>query len=194
MKKLLFVFLGTLLSLSALADESVKSWNFTNNEEGECIVDIVLPTEKTKEDALKAVKIAINKISLVSRDLISTTDSSMTYELIKNTKNRYNPFAGSFTENMSFKLVATASEGVVKIKCTNFSLIGTYTGYGNKVETREFTAMIDEYHYNQELIDGGTLKKKEIKKLKDDQKNINSELNMCQEELNKMIETIKIGL
>ena len=71
MKKLLFLALSMLIALPTMADDEVKSWNFTNNEEGECVIDVVIPTEKDQVAAIKAVKVAINKITLSGRNLLT---------------------------------------------------------------------------------------------------------------------------
>lgn len=194
MKKFLLIALSALFALPTMADDEVKSWNFTNNEDGECVVELVIPTEKDQTSALKAVKIAINKISLVGREVVVANDSVLAYKLMKNTKMRYNPFAGSFTENMAFNFKATYANSNVYIYMNEFYLISGYSGYGSKVESQSFTAIIDEYNYNQELLGNDKIKKKEKKALLDDQEDINGELNMCQQELDNMMNTIKMGL
>lgn len=194
MKKLLFLALSMLIALPTMADDEVKSWNFTNNEDGECVIDVVIPTEKDQAAAIKAVKVAINKITLSARTLLSSTDSTLVYNLTKNTKIRYNPFAGNFTEDMAFNLLVTYSENSIKLHITEPTIICGYSGYGSNVTSKSFAARIDEYNTYQEKLNGGSIKSKEKKEIKNEIKNINGELNMCQEELNKMLDTIKKGL
>lgn len=194
MKKLLFLALSMLIALPTMADDEVKSWNFTNNEDGECVIDVVIPTEKDQAAAIKAVKVAINKITLSARTLLSSTDSTLVYNLTKNTKIRYNPFAGNFTEDMAFNLLVTYSENNIKLHITEPTIICGYSGYGSNVTSKSFAARIDEYNSYQEKLNSGSIKSKEKKEIKNEIKNINGELNMCQEELNKMLDTIKKGL
>lgn len=194
MKKLLFVALSMLMALPMVASDDVKSWNFTNNEDGECVVDIVIPTEKDQASAIKAVKVAINKINLSARNLITSTDSTLVYHLVKNTKMRYNPFAGNFTENMSINLVVTYSENSIKLHITEPTVICEYNGYGSKSTSKAFSARIDDYNSCIEKLNDNSIKGKEKKECKEEIKNINSELNMCQKELNGMIEAIKNAL
>lgn len=194
MKKLLFLALSMLIALPTMANDEVKSWNFTNNEDGECVIDVVIPTEKDQAAAIKAVKVAINKITLSARTLLSSTDSTLVYNLTKNTKIRYNPFAGNFTEDMAFNLLVTYSENSIKLHITEPTIICGYSGYGSNVTSKSFAARIDEYNTYQEKLNGGSIKSKEKKEIKNEIKNINGELNMCQEELNKMLDTIKKGL
>ena len=193
MKKLLFLALSMLIALPTMA-EDVKSWNFTNNEDGECVIDIVIPTEKDQASALKAIKVAINKITLTARNLVSSTDSTLSYQLSKNTKMRYNPFAGNFTEDMAFNLLVTYSENSIKLHVTEPTIICSYSGYGSNVTSKSFAARIDDYNIYQEKLSNGSAKGKEKKECKEEIKNINSELNMCQKEFDQMIETIKRGL
>lgn len=194
MKKLLFIALSMLIALPTMANDGVKSWNFTNNEDGECVIDIVIPTEKDQASALKAIKVAINKITLTARNLVSSTDSTLSYQLSKNTKMRYNPFAGNFTEDMAFNLLVTYSENSIKLHVTEPTIICSYSGYGSNVTSKSFAARIDDYNIYQEKLSNGSAKGKEKKECKEEIKNINSELNMCQKEFDEMIEIIKRAL
>lgn len=194
MKKLLFLALSMLIALPTMANDDVKNWNFTNNEDGECVIDVVIPTEKDQATAIKAVKATINKITLSGRNLLGSTDSTLVYHLTKNTKMRYNPFAGNFTEDMAFNLLVTYSEHSIKLHITEPTVVCGYSGYGSKVTSKSFASRIDEYNTYQEKLNDSSVKSKEKKEIKSEIKNINGELNMCQEEFNKMLETIKKGL
>jgi small-conductance mechanosensitive channel len=194
MKKLLFLALSMLITLPTMANDDVKNWNFTNNEDGECVIDVVIPTEKDQATAIKAVKATINKITLSGRNLLGSTDSTLVYHLTKNTKMRYNPFAGNFTEDMAFNLLVTYSENSIKLHITEPTVVCGYSGYGSKVTSKSFASRIDEYNTYQEKLNDSSVKSKEKKEIKSEIKNINGELNMCQEEFNKMLETIKKGL
>jgi small-conductance mechanosensitive channel len=194
MKKLLFLALSMLIALPTMANDDVKNWNFTNNEDGECVIDVVIPTEKDQATAIKAVKATINKITLSGRNLLGSTDSTLVYHLSKNTKMRYNPFAGNFTEDMAFNLLVTYSENSIKLHITEPTVVCGYSGYGSKVTSKSFASRIDEYNTYQEKLNDSSVKSKEKKEIKSEIKNINGELNMCQEEFNKMLETIKKGL
>jgi small-conductance mechanosensitive channel len=194
MKKLLFLALSMLIALPTMANDDVKNWNFTNNEDGECVIDVVIPTEKDQATAIKAVKATINKITLSGRNLLGSTDSTLVYHLTKNTKMRYNPFAGNFTEDMAFNLLVTYSENSIKLHITEPTVVCGYSGYGSKVTSKSFASRIDEFNTYQEKLNDSSVKSKEKKEIKSEIKNINGELNMCQEEFNKMLETIKKGL
>ena len=194
MKKLLFLALSVLFALPTMADDKVKSWKFENNEDGECVINVVIPTEKDQVAAIKAVKVGINKLTLASKQLVASTDSTLVYHLVKNTKVRYNPFAGNFTEDMAINLFVSYSEGNVYLQATEPTVICSYSGYGQKTTSKSFANRIDEYNICSEKIADKSVSKKEQKECKEEMKNINGELNMCQEEFDKMIEMIKRGL
>lgn len=194
MKKLLFLALSMLIALPTMANDDIKSWRFENNEDGECVVDIVIPTEKDQVAAIKAVKIAINKITLSARNLITATDSTLIYHLSKNTKMRYNPFAGNFTEDMAFNLFVTYSENSIKLHITEPTLVCSYSGYGNNVTSKSFATRIDDYNSCQEKLNDGSAKSKDKKACKEEIKNINGELNICQKEFDSIIDEIKNSL
>ena len=138
MKKLLFLALSMLFALPTMADDKVKSWKFENNEDGECVINVVIPTEKDQVAAIKAVKVGINKLTLASKQLVASTDSTLVYHLVKNTKVRYNPFAGNFTEDMAINLFVSYSEGNVYLQATEPTVICSYSGYGQKTTSKSF--------------------------------------------------------
>ena len=107
---------------------------------------------------------------------------------------RYNPFAGNFTEDMAFNLLVTYSDNSIKLHITEPTVVCGYSGYGSNVTSKSFAGRIDEYNMYQEKLNNGSVKGKEKKQIKNEIKNINGELNMCQEELNKMLDIIKNNL
>ncbi len=211
MKKLLFLALSMLIALPTMADDEVKSWNFTNNEDGRCIVELNIPIKNDAKTALQTTKRNISK-SFVSnnsgstvtvtssyssasfKEVLEENDSIISYKLFKNTKNTFNPFAGNFSENLQCFFTATIKDNNINIKFEDFTLVFRYVGYGAKEEIKIFEDLIDKYYENEKIINNPSTKKKERKKLIDEQENINDELNRSQEELNKIIDIIKRGL
>lgn len=194
MKKLLFIALSMLISLPTMANDEIKNWRFENNEDGECIVNIEIPTQKDQTAAIKAIKVAINKVTLSSRSLIASTDSTLLYHIGKNTKMRYNPFAGNFTENMKSNLLVTYSNNSIKLQFTELTLVCEYNGYGSNTTSKSFSARIDQYNTCTKKLNDGSIKGKEKKECKSEIKNINGELNVCQKEFDSIIEEIKNAL
>lgn len=211
MKKLLFLALSMLIALPTMADDEVKNWNFENNEEGRCVVELNIPTEKDAKTVLQTIQRNLSK-SFVSnnsgstvtvtgsyssasfKELIEENDSTVTYKLFKNTKNMFNPFAGNFSENLQCFVTATVKDNNVNIIFEDFTIVFRYLGYGAKEEIKSFEDRINQYNENIEKINNPSTKKKDRKKLIDEQEDINDELNRSQEELNKIIDMIKRGL
>lgn len=185
MKRLFMMVLVALMIVPAIAGKAKKEWNFTVNDDGECVVERSFETSKDATSALKAFKIALNKITLESRSTISENPGeSFLYELKKNTKTRYNPFAGNFNESMQFKMAVSYAEGKVLVRLYDINLENKYEGYGKNVRNETFSGKIAEYEEAAETAANSKGKaKKEAEELME---NINDSLNMCEEEMNKM--------
>jgi hypothetical protein len=193
MKKILTIALMALMVLPTWAGKATpKNWNFQLNDEGECVVENVYETSKDAAAALKAVKAAVNKQTFEERRIINQTNESLTYEIKKNTKSRYNPFAGNFNEAMIFHMFVVYADGKVTVKCDEFQLENRYEGYGRNVTNDTFSGKINEFEEAQEKA--ATSKGKVKKEAEEAIENINESLNMCQEELNNLFNAIRKGL
>ncbi|MBR2492812.1 MAG: hypothetical protein IKB64_05065, partial [Paludibacteraceae bacterium] len=78
MKKLLFLALNMLIALPIMADDEVKNWNFENNEEGRCVVELNIPTEKDAKTVLQTIQRNLSK-SFVSNNSGSTVTVTGSY-------------------------------------------------------------------------------------------------------------------
>ena len=193
MKKIFSVVLMTLMMLPLMAGKTPKMWNFTLNDEGDCIVTRTFNTQKSGVDALKAVKMAINKQTFEKRATSSeVAGESIVYELMKNTKSRMNPFAGNFRESMQFKMAVSYADGKVWVRLYDINLENKYEGYGKNVKNETFAGKIAEYEEAAETA--ATAKGKAKKEAEDVMENINDSLNMCEEEMNKIFNTIAKAL
>ena len=192
MKKILFIALAALMVLPSYAGKTPKQWNFQLNDEGECTIETTINTSKNAVDAIKAVKAAVNKQTFESRSIINQSENSISYSIKKNTKSRYNPFAGNFNEAMEFQMVAVWSEGSVKITIDNMNLENRYEGYGKNVKNDSFSGKIIEYQEAEQAA--ANAKGKAKKDAEEVMENINDSFNMCQEELDKMFVAIRLNL
>ena len=193
MKKILSFALMALLALPTFAGKTPKNWNFTLNDDGECIVEKVLTTSKNATDALKAVKAAINKQTFENRSIKSEeAGSNIVYELTKNTKASYNPFAGNFNESMSFKMEVTYSDGKITIRISDMTLINKYEGFGKNQSADSFAGKIAEYEEAEQTAATGKGKAK--KEAAEVMENVNESFNSCQEELDKIFAAIQKAL
>lgn len=193
MKTFVTMVLMALLALPVFAGKTQKAWTFTLNDDGDCIVERSFDTEKDAPAALKAFKVALNKVTLESRSTINEVPGeSILYELKKNTKARYNPFAGNFNESMQFKMAVSYADGKVWVRLYDINLENKYEGYGKNVKNETFAGKIAEYEEAAETA--ATAKGKAKKEAEDVMENINDSLNMCEEEMNKIFNTIAKAL
>ena len=146
MKRFVTLVLSALMILPVFAGKTQKAWTFALNDDGECVVERSFDTDKDAQAALKAFKVALNKVTLESRSTINEVPGeSILYELKKNTKTRYNPFAGNFNESMQFKMAVTYADGKVLVRLYDINLENKYEGYGKNVRNDTFSGKIAEY-------------------------------------------------
>lgn len=192
---LLAVIFAPVLTMNLMAAKTEKQWNFELNDEGECIIEHVFTTSKADgEAAMKAFKKAMNKQTFESRSVISEEPGqSIHYALTKNTKSRYNPFAGNFREAMKFKMDVTYRDGKIYVKLYDLSLENEYEGYGKNVRSETFSGKLAEYEEAEADIKAGA-KGKAKKDAQDTMDNISDSFNECQLELNKLFDAIQKSL
>lgn len=192
MKKLFTLVLSTLLALPILAGKPATNWSFSLDDEGECVVEKTFTTSKDATAALKSVKQIVNRETFENRSVLSEeTGVYIEYDLQKNTKSSYNPFAGSFQESMRFKLVVSYDNGTVKVTCSEFNLINKYQGFGANTRTESFNAKIAEYNELKEAVANGTIKGKDKKDALDKIEDTDESLNVCWKELDAFLQNIK---
>ena len=192
MKKLILFVLAAVMALPMFAGSNPKNWNFTVNDEGDCAVIRTYATNKDAQEAIKAIKMALNKQSFESKDIISNENGELVYRLKKNTQNRYNPFAGNFRESLSFRFTAKWVNGTVEVIASDMMLESNYLGYGQHQEMENLSVKIAQY---EEAVDkAANGKGKEKKEAKDIIEDINESLNLCQEELDKVLDAIQKAL
>ena len=117
---------------------------------------------------------------------------SIVYQVKKNTKSRYNPFAGMFQESMDFKLTATFEDGKVNIRVAELMLQNVYAGFGAKVQSDSFVSKIEAYNEAEKA--SATAKGKAKKEALETMEDVNESLNGCQEELDKILDGFSKGL
>ena len=192
MKNFLILTFAVLLAAPVFAGSTPKNWNFEVNEEGDCSVMKTVKTDKDAAAAIKAIKVAVNKQSFEKKEIVSSTDDGIVYKFKRNTQNRYNPFAGNFRESLVFNLEAKIVGDAVQIKAYEMMIESVYSGYGQREETFNIANKIEEYEAAMDKVNNG--KGKEKKDAKDTIDDINESLNMCQEELDKVLNAIYSAL
>ena len=181
-----------LMVLPVMAGKTPKQWDFQLNDEGECVVEKTFSTSKDAATAIKAVKAVVNKQTFENRSTISQTNESITYSIKKNTKTRWNPFAGNFNEAMAFQMEVTYADGKIILKLSDFTLENKYEGYGKRVDSDTFSGKISEY--NDAAERAASAKGKAKKDAEGVMEEVNDSLNMCQEELDKIFAAIRKAL
>ena len=199
MKRIISFVLAAMLlpalTMNVMAAKTEKHWNFELNDEGECIIEHTFTTSQDDgAAAMKAFKKAMNKQTFESRSIDKEdAGKSISYSLTKNTKSRYNPFAGNFREAMKFKMDAEYRNGKIYVKLYDLTLENEYEGYGKNIKSDSFSGKIAEYEDAVEDIKAGA-KGKEKKDAQDKMDNISDSFNECQLELNKLFDAIQKGL
>ena len=191
MKKILSIALMALMVMPAFAGKTPKNWDFENNDESEFVVERSYETSKADgAAAIKAVRAAMNKQTFDECTVKEEeAGQSITYHVRKNTKNRYNPFAGMFQEFMEFDMVATYAEGKINLKLTEFMLENFYAGFGAKKQRDAFSGKIDAYKDAEIKAKSG--KGKEKKEAAELVEEINDSFNLCQTDLDIILNTIE---
>ena len=192
MKKLILFALAAVMALPMFAGSNSKNWNFTVNDEGDCAVIRTYATNKDAQEAIKAVKLALNKQPFESKDVISTENDELVYRLKRNTQNRYNPFAGNFRESLSFRFSAKWVNGNILVTVSDMMLESNYLGFGQRQEIENLSIKIAQYEEAAYKVANG--KGKEKKDAKDVVEDLNESLNLCQEELDKVLDAIQRAL
>ena len=195
MKRIMLIVVAVMLPLllvPAMAGKTEKQWLFELNDEGECEVERTFKTKYDNgTDALKAFKKALNKQTFESRSVVEEkAGKSIKYELTKNSKSRYNPFAGNFRESFRFIMEVEYEDGKIKVELEDFILQNEYSGYGKNIKSDSFSGKLAEYEEAKEALKNGA-KGKAKKEAEDTIEEINESLNQCQEELDKMFELIQ---
>ena len=199
MKRFLTIVLAVMLvpalTMPLMAGKTEKNWNFELDDEGECVIERTFATSQDDGTAaMKAFKKVINKQTFESRSIIKEeAGTSITYDIKKNTKSRYNPFAGNFREAMTFKMDVEYKDGKIFVKLYDLMLENEYLGYGKNVKAESFSGKIAEYEEAEADIQAGA-KGKAKKDAQDKMENISDSFNECQLELNKLFDAIEKGM
>lgn len=187
--------LCALISLPMLAGKAQKEWKFEINDDGDVVVEQTFNTSKSGEEAIKAIKAGINRQSFEDRSVLAEENGvRVEYDLQKNTKSAWNPFAGNFQESMRFKLIIRYEDGKIIVHAESFNLINRYQGYGASTNSDSFVGKIAIYEENKAGVENGSLKGKAKKDAMSTNEDIDDSLNMCQKELDALFMSIKRAL
>lgn len=167
MKKIVCLVTVIAISIISFAQKEI----FQLNEFGVCEF---VKAYDSPDEAATLYKKAKAWLSSANMNWTSTEDilnEKIAFNAFFNTAIRYNPFAGTFTQNLSLSGVFTITDGKIELIINNMRVTETYSGYGQKVtETTiedKMSALANAYKILREGPDS-TLPKKQQKELKEE--------------------------
>lgn len=194
MKKL---FLTLALAVIAVVANAQK-YNFPLNERGEVVITEKIQSNSGASTNFQKVKNWLNSQTLSNISVNSENpDKDLSYVLTKNTKSRYNPFAGQFTENLIFLFKAEVTDAEVIYTIANMQIQDIYMGYGANTKMKPLNQMVQQVQTIEKQIAEAEAAgdKKAVKALKKEHKDYledcNDSLEKAYSELYKMLSALK---
>lgn len=194
MKKVLISLFMALFAMVGNAQE----YGFPLNEYGDPVVKGTIKTESGAGVNSGQIKAWVSSGGFSSAILAKEeAKKQLIYNLCKNTKSAYNPFAGQFTENLLFTLDITFDENDVNYELTNLQIQEIYAGFGSNVRVTGVAEMIQNVKTAKQAIADAekTGDKKLIKKAKKENEKLienNTEtLLKAWDELQKLLERLQ---
>lgn len=194
MKK--FILSIALAVIAVIAN--AQRFNFPINDRGEVVITETIKSGAGASANFQKVKTWLNTQTFSNISVNSeNVDKNLSYVLTKNTKSRYNPFAGQFTENLIFLLNVEVSDAEVVYTLTNMQVQEIYMGYGANTKMKPLSQIVQQVQtIEKQMADaqaaGDKKAMKALKKqYKDDLEDLSDTLEKISEELNKMLSALK---
>lgn len=194
MKKLILSIALAVIAVIANA----QRFNFPINDRGEVVITETIKSGAGASANFQKVKTWLNTQTFSNISVNSeNVDKNLSYVLTKNTKSRYNPFAGQFTENLIFLLNVEVSDAEVVYTLTNMQVQEIYMGYGANTKMKPLSQIVQQVQtIEKQMADaqaaGDKKAMKALKKqYKDDLEDLGDTLEKISEELNKMLSALK---
>lgn len=165
MKKMFLSLLAVMFACSVHAQD----FGFPVNEFGE---SVVMGSVKTSHDAKYNAQVIRawtgNQGFSVCNQISEEPGKSITYNIVKNTKSSYNPFAGQFVENLVFNLVVKFNGENVDYEFRNIQIQEIYAGFGASNKTNSVAQFIENVKNAKAAIEAAQQSgdKKALKKAK----------------------------
>lgn len=172
-------------------------YKFEKDAEGEYFLSGEFQIECSSETAWKRLLDHINTTFITEMNEISINESTQTVSISgcrENSKFLYNPFAGSFADDVLYELTISINGDIVKYTFTKLYLLSTASGFVNYNKKFPWRVIIRNYQKALELVDDSTLSKKEKKDALHDLKDYESSLDKAQETLLKRADEIKTNI
>ena len=183
MKKIIGIVLFILLSFTSFGQNFDV---FTLNDQGLCVITKTISTNNSMEknqmlakSYLKTVEADVNIKDNIGDDVVATVKF--------NTKVSYNPFAGTFTEWLSFDIKFTFSGSKVTYTVYDIVVTNMYSGSGRTTENRAtMEEKIMQYNHAKEKLKEN-LSGKEKREYKDIVEDWEDSLENHEEEFTKRV-------
>lgn len=169
MKKIICMVAVVATSIVTFAQKEI----FQLNEFGVCEF---VKAYDSPDEAATLYKKAKAWLSSANMNWTSTEDilnEKIAFNAFFNTAIRYNPFAGTFTQNLSLSGVFTITDGKIELIINNMRVTETYSGYGQKVTETTIEDKMKALEEAYKTIQNGadpSLSKKQQKELKEEAK------------------------
>lgn len=195
MKKL---FTLATIALSTMFNTfAAGPYKFEKDTEGEYILSGEFQTECQPEITWKRLTNYITTVFEPELHQITTDDATMTIKISgcrENSKFLYNPFAGSFSDDVLYELNIIIDGENVKYTFTNLYIESSASGFTHYNRKNTMRTVMRNYQKALERSEDATLSKKEKKDARSDMKDYESSLDKAQETLLKRIDSIKTNI
>ena len=119
----------------------------------------------------------------------------ISFPAIINTKKSYNPFSGTYTENLTFGFDISFTDGSVKLDMKNFGLQFFYEGWGSSAKIRMIGDDIREINaMKEDLANNSSLSKKEKIEIQSKIDDLQESVDAANKELNKRLNALRSRL
>lgn len=112
---------------------------------------------------------------------------SLTFSGGFNTQSRYNPFAGTFTENLYFTCNVKCADGVISYELSDLSILYIYAGFGVNEKRTSVGEMIEDIQEFEAIISNPNATSAEKSKAKKDIKDPKGSIASAEEEIGKRV-------
>ena len=189
MKKVIFTLIFSALFCSVSAQES-----FFTIESDVAVAKGTIESPLDQSALFETVKTWIQTSTKGAQITLDEPKGVITLKDMVQTKSSYNPFAGTFNENMSFTATFTVTNNLVTYEYADLLLTKVYVGYGSKTNIEHFKEVIEKLAAAKEALANAKtnkLSKKEKGDLEDVVDDNTVSLSKAQQVIEKQIDSLK---
>ncbi|MDD4141708.1 MAG: hypothetical protein PHR20_02790 [Bacteroidales bacterium] len=128
MKKLLCLAIFINVIGCLCAQENI----FKLNESGECVITEAIDNSLSQAECYQKAKEWLNSSDMNFAIVSDQKDQSINFSAAFNSASSYNPFAGSFAENLLFNCTIECKDNSLSYRIYDVQMQEIYAGYGTK--------------------------------------------------------------